>query len=275
MTTISAGAGPSTTSRGLRPSPQPPVSLRSTTAPLAARSSPTASSSPPPVCPILTTVGIVLSLLFPALAVLPRGEHRRVPDRDHVDAALRRPGLRRPAADHRDAVDDGHRPGPRASRSVSAPRSTSSEYASTAHPQGPQAGPRAARRRPVGRLRLLRRRLRRARRAQRAGSGIEVGTFSVLAAGLVLGVMIIPTVASLAEDAMSAVPRSLRRGVLRPGRQPDAHRAAGGLPGRDLRHRRLDRPRPQPRRRRDDDRRHGRGEPGQDGHRTRSRAARR
>jgi phosphate transport system permease protein len=40
--------------------------------------------------------------------------------------------------------------------------------------------------------------------------GIEVGTFSVLAAGLVLGVMIIPTVASLAEDAMSAVPRSLR-----------------------------------------------------------------
>ena len=40
--------------------------------------------------------------------------------------------------------------------------------------------------------------------------GIEVATFSVLAAGLVLGVMIIPTVASLAEDAMSAVPRALR-----------------------------------------------------------------
>ncbi len=40
--------------------------------------------------------------------------------------------------------------------------------------------------------------------------GINIGTFSVLAAGLVLGVMIIPTVASLAEDAMSAVPRSLR-----------------------------------------------------------------
>lgn len=37
-----------------------------------------------------------------------------------------------------------------------------------------------------------------------------VGTFSVLSAGLVLGVMIIPTVASLSEDAMSAVPRSLR-----------------------------------------------------------------
>ena len=40
--------------------------------------------------------------------------------------------------------------------------------------------------------------------------GIEVSTFSVLSAGLVLGVMIIPTVASLSEDAMSAVPRALR-----------------------------------------------------------------
>ncbi len=43
---------------------------------------------------------------------------------------------------------------------------------------------------------------------------VGVGTFSVLAAGLVLGVMIIPTVASLSEDAMSAVPRSLREASL-------------------------------------------------------------
>jgi phosphate ABC transporter permease protein PstC len=43
---------------------------------------------------------------------------------------------------------------------------------------------------------------------------IGVGTFSVLAAGLVLGIMIIPTVASLSEDAMSAVPRALRDGSL-------------------------------------------------------------
>ncbi len=42
--------------------------------------------------------------------------------------------------------------------------------------------------------------------------GLEVGTFSVLAAGIVLGIMIIPTVASLSEDAMSAVPDSLRQG---------------------------------------------------------------
>jgi len=42
--------------------------------------------------------------------------------------------------------------------------------------------------------------------------GIDVGTFSILAAGLVMGVMIIPTVASLSEDAMSAVPNALREG---------------------------------------------------------------
>ncbi len=41
---------------------------------------------------------------------------------------------------------------------------------------------------------------------------LEVGTFNVLQAGLVLGIMIIPTVASLSEDAMSAVPHALRQG---------------------------------------------------------------
>jgi phosphate transport system permease protein len=41
---------------------------------------------------------------------------------------------------------------------------------------------------------------------------LDVGTFSVLSAGLVLGIMIIPTVASLSEDAMSAVPMALRQG---------------------------------------------------------------
>lgn len=41
----------------------------------------------------------------------------------------------------------------------------------------------------------------------------NVGTYSLLAAGLVTGIMILPTVASLAEDAMSAVPGSLREGA--------------------------------------------------------------
>ncbi|MGH3343748.1 MAG: phosphate ABC transporter permease subunit PstC [Carbonactinosporaceae bacterium] len=43
------------------------------------------------------------------------------------------------------------------------------------------------------------------------GDGPDV--FNALAAGLVMGVMIIPTVASLAEDAMSAVPHALRDGA--------------------------------------------------------------
>jgi phosphate transport system permease protein len=43
---------------------------------------------------------------------------------------------------------------------------------------------------------------------------LEVGTFSVLSAGIALGIMIIPTVASLSEDAMSAVPQALRDGSL-------------------------------------------------------------
>lgn len=42
--------------------------------------------------------------------------------------------------------------------------------------------------------------------------GIDVGAFNVLQAGIVLGIMIIPTVASLSEDAMSAVPHGLRQG---------------------------------------------------------------
>jgi phosphate transport system permease protein len=43
--------------------------------------------------------------------------------------------------------------------------------------------------------------------------GIEVDTFNALSAGLVMGIMLIPTVASLSEDAMSAVPQDLRDGA--------------------------------------------------------------
>lgn len=43
--------------------------------------------------------------------------------------------------------------------------------------------------------------------------GIDIGPSSALSAGLVVGVMLIPTVASISEDAMSAVPRDLRAGA--------------------------------------------------------------
>lgn len=42
----------------------------------------------------------------------------------------------------------------------------------------------------------------------------QVGAFSAVGAGLVTGLMIVPIVASLSEDAMAAVPDSLRQGAL-------------------------------------------------------------
>jgi phosphate transport system permease protein len=47
--------------------------------------------------------------------------------------------------------------------------------------------------------------------------GLDVNFTNALSAGLVLGVMIIPTVASLAEDALTAVPLALRQGSLAMG----------------------------------------------------------
>jgi phosphate transport system permease protein len=46
---------------------------------------------------------------------------------------------------------------------------------------------------------------------------LEVGFTNALAAGVVLGVMIVPTIASLAEDSFSAVPMALRQGSLAMG----------------------------------------------------------
>ncbi|PSQ21205.1 phosphate ABC transporter permease subunit PstC [Halobacteriales archaeon QS_9_67_17] len=40
--------------------------------------------------------------------------------------------------------------------------------------------------------------------------GLELGTFNALSASIIMGVMIIPMVSSISEDAMSAVPDSLR-----------------------------------------------------------------
>jgi phosphate transport system permease protein len=40
--------------------------------------------------------------------------------------------------------------------------------------------------------------------------GIDVGVFNALSGGLVIGILIVPTIASLSEDALSAVPSGLR-----------------------------------------------------------------
>jgi phosphate transport system permease protein len=43
--------------------------------------------------------------------------------------------------------------------------------------------------------------------------GLDVSIFNALSAGLVMGIMILPTVASLSDDAMTAVPMALREGA--------------------------------------------------------------
>lgn len=43
--------------------------------------------------------------------------------------------------------------------------------------------------------------------------GPRPGVFNALSAGLVMGIMILPTVASLSEDALAAVPQALRQGA--------------------------------------------------------------
>jgi phosphate transport system permease protein len=42
---------------------------------------------------------------------------------------------------------------------------------------------------------------------------LEIQVFNALAAGLVMGMMIVPTIASISEDAMTAVPSGLREGA--------------------------------------------------------------
>ena len=43
--------------------------------------------------------------------------------------------------------------------------------------------------------------------------GIDVGVYNALSAGIIMGLLVLPTIASVAEDAMSAVPQSLREGA--------------------------------------------------------------
>ncbi|MGE0595753.1 MAG: phosphate ABC transporter permease subunit PstC [Hyphomonadaceae bacterium] len=47
--------------------------------------------------------------------------------------------------------------------------------------------------------------------------GIELPAFNLLSAGIVMGLMIVPYIASLSEDAMRAVPKALREGSLAMG----------------------------------------------------------
>jgi phosphate transport system permease protein len=45
------------------------------------------------------------------------------------------------------------------------------------------------------------------------GLGVGVGVYNGLSAGIIMGLLVLPTIASVSEDAMSAVPASLREGA--------------------------------------------------------------
>ena len=207
MSSMSAGAGPSTTSGGLRPSPPPPTSLRSTRPRYGEKLALGFIVAAAGVS-IITTIGIVLSLLIPALEFF-----RQVSVVEFLTGTSWTPRFAQ--------KEYGVLP------LVTGTLWTTAIALSLAIPIGLGAAIylseyASARTRKIFKptLELL------------AGVpsvvyglfavvfvgpvvlkewlGIEVQTFSVLSAGLVLGVMIIPTVASLSEDAMSAVPRALR-----------------------------------------------------------------
>ena len=89
--------------------------------------------------------------------------------------------------------------------------------------------------------------------------GLSVAGESALAAGLVMGIMIIPFVSSLADDMITAVPQSLRDGAYALGCDPVGDRASGGAARRVARDRRWGPARGVACHRRDHDRRDGRG----------------
>ena len=80
-------------------------------------------------------------------------------------------------------------------------------------------------------------------------------TFNLLAAGIGVGILTIPLVASVSEDAMRAVPIALREAVIRLGRPQAPDVRPRGVPGCDLGHRGSDDPGHLPGDRRDDGRR--------------------
>jgi len=50
--------------------------------------------------------------------------------------------------------------------------------------------------------------------------GDKIGVYNMLSAGLVMGIMILPLISSMSEDALSAVPRVLREGAYAMGATP-------------------------------------------------------
>ncbi len=91
--------------------------------------------------------------------------------------------------------------------------------------------------------------------------GLGVASELALAAGIVMGIMIIPFVSSLSDDVINAVPQVAARRLGRARRHQVGDHPQGGAAGGPAGHRLGAAPGGQPGDRRDDDRRHG-GRPG-------------
>ena len=105
--------------------------------------------------------------------------------------------------------------------------------------------------------------------------GANIGIFSALAGGIVVGILITPLIASISEDAMRAVPRGLREGAYAMGATKFEVVRKVVLPAADLGDHGLDHPGHEPRRRRDDGGRPGGRDATRSSRSTRSRASRR
>ena len=91
-----------------------------------------------------------------------------------------------------------------------------------------------------------------------ADLGLNISSESALAAGVVMGIMIIPFVSSLSDDVITAVPQAMREGSYGLGATQVGDDPTGGLAGGPSRHRRRLPAGGIAGDRRDDDRRHGR-----------------
>ena len=83
----------------------------------------------------------------------------------------------------------------------------------------------------------------------------NIGTFSALSGGIVVGLLITPLIASISEDAMRAVPRGLREAAFAMGATRFEVVRKVVFPAATLGDHGVDHPGPEPRRRRDDGRR--------------------
>ena len=132
-----------------------------------------------------------------------------------------------------------------------------SEYARPARPPRAQADRGAARRHPQHRGRVLRAHGHQSRRGA-APVSRPPRFFNLMAAGIGVGILSMPLVATVAEDALRAVPAFAPRGVVRARRAASDDEPAGRRPGGDLGDRGRDHPGPVACHRRDDGRRSSR-----------------